>query len=829
MADLFARLARRTLGLMPVVQPKITSRFAQEEAMAGENANLEIPSLFSSDRGLLPGTPADAGFLPSEKMTGGDACPTNDEESSIEKSILVARGDPENQELTPEMSAISEARRESRVGEGRGRERPEDFQRKTRAIGPIKESESIVQRADNKEIVELEVIGERVRVYATEELRGAGERRGEDVIKVTVAGEEKKERDRVIGEKKGESESPRRIIEVDESGGNDEIYSRRKELSSREEEKRAIGQKVESVESESRGRTGTEREFRRGEESRGEKRAIGPIVESVKSASPDGSADGNKEKRSRAIARKATAEIFSRKASSSRKEESGKETGPSDPVRESEVKWPGLDRGRESELDSREEVFGTEEGTGAIAPRGSRESVRSESPDGNKEKRSKEVVQRKADESRESGRAIALSDPVRESAVKWPDGGRKSENTQIRSRREEGSSRSQPGRAIASRPEVQHVDRVTVEPGKEYLSVIAREREKQSESKESSSNTQIRSRREEGSSRSQPGRAMAPESRLEVEYVDRVTVEVGRENIIAIAREQEKQSESKESSSNTELSSRREELSSRYQGERAIASRPEVQHVDRVTVEQGKEDRSAGEKQSYSKGPEEILELSSRREEGSSRSQGGRAIASRPEVQHVDRVTGEQSREDIRAIAREREKQIELSSREVSSKSQRGSAIGIEGEKQSYSLSPEEILELSSRREELSSRSQPERAIGPTETDLPDNLALVLSQIAGREEENNRENVGREERERRRREIELAARSQVQLSGSRLAEKQKASIASTPAIEITIGKIEVRGTKPAVKPVQQSRRQPTSPSPRLSLDEYLKQRNGGKR
>ncbi|MBC6420234.1 MAG: hypothetical protein GDA38_00695 [Hormoscilla sp. SP12CHS1] len=198
-------------------------------------------------------------------------------------------------------------------------------------------------------------------------------------------------------------------------------------------------------------------------------------------------------------------------------------------------------------------------------------------------------------------------------------------------------------------------------------------------------------------------------------------------------------------------------------------------------------------------------------------------------MQHVDRVTGEQSREDIRAIAREREKQIELSSREVSSKSQRGSAIGIKGEKQSYSLSPEEIFELSSRREELSSRSQPERAIGPTETDLPDNLALVLSQIAGREEENNRENVGREEKERRRREIELAARSQVQLSGSRLAEKQKASVASTPAIEITIGKIEVRGTKPAVKPVQQSRRQPTSPSPRLSLDEYLKQRNGGKR
>ncbi|NEQ82176.1 MAG: hypothetical protein F6K26_18555, partial [Moorea sp. SIO2I5] len=52
MADLFTRLARRTLGLMPVVQPRIASRFAPEEAMASENANLEIPSLFEGDRSL---------------------------------------------------------------------------------------------------------------------------------------------------------------------------------------------------------------------------------------------------------------------------------------------------------------------------------------------------------------------------------------------------------------------------------------------------------------------------------------------------------------------------------------------------------------------------------------------------------------------------------------------------------------------------------------------------------------------------------------------------------------------------------------------------------
>ncbi|NER98391.1 MAG: hypothetical protein F6J86_31970 [Symploca sp. SIO1B1] len=71
----------------------------------------------------------------------------------------------------------------------------------------------------------------------------------------------------------------------------------------------------------------------------------------------------------------------------------------------------------------------------------------------------------------------------------------------------------------------------------------------------------------------------------------------------------------------------------------------------------------------------------------------------------------------------------------------------------------------------------------------------------------------------------------LQLYESKLAaEERKASRASTPTIQVTIGKIEVRGTKPAVKPVEQSPRKPSTISnPRLSLDEYLKQRNGGKR
>ncbi|NEO95854.1 MAG: hypothetical protein F6K56_39145 [Moorea sp. SIO3G5] len=70
----------------------------------------------------------------------------------------------------------------------------------------------------------------------------------------------------------------------------------------------------------------------------------------------------------------------------------------------------------------------------------------------------------------------------------------------------------------------------------------------------------------------------------------------------------------------------------------------------------------------------------------------------------------------------------------------------------------------------------------------------------------------------------------LQLLESKLAEERKASIASTPTIQVTIGKIEIRGTKPAVKPVKQSRRmQSTVSNPRLSLDEYLKQRNGRNR
>lgn len=54
-----------------------------------------------------------------------------------------------------------------------------------------------------------------------------------------------------------------------------------------------------------------------------------------------------------------------------------------------------------------------------------------------------------------------------------------------------------------------------------------------------------------------------------------------------------------------------------------------------------------------------------------------------------------------------------------------------------------------------------------------------------------------------------------------------ASPQSAPTIQVTIGRIEVRAISPPVTVAAVQR--PRTPSPSLSLDEYLKQRNGGQR
>ena len=153
MADLFTRLARRTLGLMPVVQPRIASRFAPEEAMANENTNIEIPSLFEGDGSLGPSQQTAAALSPSESGL------REREEESITKTTLVEiEGEsPEKQELTPEGSSSSEERKETRE-EDKGK-------RETKAIevASRKEQSLEVQRvrelespaSNNREVKDL--------------------------------------------------------------------------------------------------------------------------------------------------------------------------------------------------------------------------------------------------------------------------------------------------------------------------------------------------------------------------------------------------------------------------------------------------------------------------------------------------------------------------------------------------------------------------------------------------------------------------------------------------------------------------------------------------
>ncbi|NEQ83108.1 MAG: hypothetical protein F6K26_23680, partial [Moorea sp. SIO2I5] len=164
MADLFTRLAKRTLGLMPVVQPRIVSRFAPEEAMASENANLEIPSLFEGDRTITPREPTTPALSPQD----GDV--RDREPEPITNTILVEieRESSEDQELTSEGNTFNQTTRETQNQENRNREKNN---REKNAIAPTpKEAtpkDTIINntevqlgiRAENQELVSRETIG----------------------------------------------------------------------------------------------------------------------------------------------------------------------------------------------------------------------------------------------------------------------------------------------------------------------------------------------------------------------------------------------------------------------------------------------------------------------------------------------------------------------------------------------------------------------------------------------------------------------------------------------------------------------------------------------
>ncbi|NEQ63631.1 MAG: hypothetical protein F6K53_42535, partial [Moorea sp. SIO4A1] len=165
MADLFTRLAKRTLGLMPVVQPRIVSRFAPEEAMASDNANLEIPSLFEGDRTITPREPTTPALSPQD----GEV--RDREPEPITNTILVEieREYSEHQELTSEGNTFNQTSRETQNQENRNTEKNN---REKNAIAPTPKeatpkepmiNNTEVQlgvRAENQELVNRETIGE---------------------------------------------------------------------------------------------------------------------------------------------------------------------------------------------------------------------------------------------------------------------------------------------------------------------------------------------------------------------------------------------------------------------------------------------------------------------------------------------------------------------------------------------------------------------------------------------------------------------------------------------------------------------------------------------
>ncbi len=167
MADLFTRLARRTLGLMPVVQPRIASRFAPEEAMANENTNIEIPSLFEGDGSLGPSQQTAAALSPSESGL------REREEESITKTTLVEieRESPEKQELTPEGSSSSEERKETREEDKGKRETKaiEVASRKEKSLEVERVRELESPASNNREVKDL---GRKEKSLEVERVRG---------------------------------------------------------------------------------------------------------------------------------------------------------------------------------------------------------------------------------------------------------------------------------------------------------------------------------------------------------------------------------------------------------------------------------------------------------------------------------------------------------------------------------------------------------------------------------------------------------------------------------------------------------------------------------
>ncbi|MGK7902095.1 MAG: hypothetical protein AB4352_11925 [Hormoscilla sp.] len=795
MADLFTRLAKRTLGLMPVVEPRIVSRFAQEEAMASENANIEIPSLFSGDRGssLSPVQPVAGQLWPRERDAAvkdravGDADIPEErgyperEEESITRTILVEMEQeyPEKQEVIPEGLSISEGRREVREAErGKSEKKPFGLEE-----GPKKREVQGERRAVQREYEGREKIGSvgvekgsEMIGWQREEARGIEESSGSRGAIAGQKGESVEKVKKVTEAEKEGRESPGEISE----GGEErtslqvEIESRRSEVLRSPGEERAIGEKVEV-------------EWDR------ERRAIGEKVEVEW--------EGEKGEREK----KAVGVEWER-----RERDPRDKIGPS----REEKKIASV---RESSTQRSRSNSGEERAIGRI-----RESGESESPEKTRVARTvtAAIFSRNPEKSRESVGEMTGDDRVTEG--KTDSGKVKSPGVERVFSSESPGIREVPSSGRMEETWSRREERLFPE---EEKSAIGPQSGKFSSVERESPRVQMPSRgpqvldsqsASEFSTEKYPlgesRRAIASGSRGE--YENRVTqakVSEGKTDFPLVKSPGVENLRSSESPGIREVpsSGRMEETWSPR--EERFFTQEEKSAIGPQSVKLSSVERESPlpSVQMNSRGSQ-VLD-SKRNEEFSTENfplgESRRAIASGPRVEYENRVTpaDEPKRESLSSIPLVKgEKQVSSQSRARSASSISGEESGTVGRVAERSHNVDESPEIT--------------------------LEVPIAEGKRDWEENNQ--VGREQiisqREERGREIEIAEKGELQLLDSRRSPPEKASVEST--IEVTIGKIEVRGTKPAVKPVQQSRRmQSTGSSPRLSLDEYLKQRNGGKR
>ncbi len=255
MTDLFTRLARRTFGSIPLVQPRITSRFVPEETMASEDTNIEIPSLFDNNQTLAlqeQATPA----LSSKESVVRDR-----EQKSIAKTsrVEIKRESPHQQELISEESSLSQAGKESQE-----RERTNTEKKAKEVINEAKDTEvQFGLKAENKELAAKENIGEtsvgserenRLRVESDsrylidnkesfEEIAIKGKN---DQEKRTEVGKKSQENLESITSQEKQNNSDANSLKVTELVSNEQKFSVKQNVSSAEPTSREIASKNSS-------------------------------------------------------------------------------------------------------------------------------------------------------------------------------------------------------------------------------------------------------------------------------------------------------------------------------------------------------------------------------------------------------------------------------------------------------------------------------------------------------------------------------------------------------------------------------------------------------